>query len=62
MRQVGDTLVWLGLILVVAAVVYFTPRLANYVARRQDLSDEGSDRVVWRSPLGVVKTTGGDGW
>jgi hypothetical protein len=32
MRQVGDTLVWLGLISVVAAAVYFTPRLADYVA------------------------------
>jgi hypothetical protein len=32
MRQVGDTLVWLGLISVVAAVVYFTPRLADYMA------------------------------
>ncbi len=31
MRQVGDTLVWFGLMLVVAAVIYFTPRLANYV-------------------------------
>ncbi len=59
MRQFGDTLVWLGLILVVAAVVYFTPRLASYVSRidRQD----GSDRVVWRSPIGVLETTGGDG-
>jgi hypothetical protein len=31
MRQVGDTLVWLGLILVVSAVVYYTPRFASYV-------------------------------
>ncbi len=31
MRQVVDTMVWLAMILVVAAVVYFTPRLANYV-------------------------------
>lgn len=31
MRQVGDTLIWLALILVVAGVVYFTPRLATYV-------------------------------
>jgi hypothetical protein len=32
MRQVGDTIVWLGMIMVVAAVIYFTPRLASYVA------------------------------
>jgi hypothetical protein len=32
MRQVGDTLVWLAMITVVGAVVYFTPRLANFVA------------------------------
>ncbi len=31
MRQLGDMLVWLGLFVVVAAVVYFTPRIANYV-------------------------------
>ena len=31
MRQVGDTLVWLAMIGVVAAVVYFTPRVASYV-------------------------------
>jgi peptidoglycan/LPS O-acetylase OafA/YrhL len=31
MRQVADTLAWLGMIVVVAAVIYFTPRLANYV-------------------------------
>jgi hypothetical protein len=32
MRQVGDTLVWLAMITVVVAVVYFTPRVASYVA------------------------------
>lgn len=31
MRQVGDTLVWFAVILVVVAVVYFSPRVANYV-------------------------------
>ena len=36
MRQVGDTLVWLAMIGVVAAVVYFTPRLANYVGSVND--------------------------
>ena len=36
MRQVGDTLVWLAMIGVVAAVVYFTPRLASYVGTASD--------------------------
>ena len=36
MRQVGDTLVWLAMIGVVAAVVYFTPRLASYVGTATD--------------------------
>ena len=36
MRQVGDTLVWLAMIGVVAAVVYFTPRLASYVGTSND--------------------------
>jgi hypothetical protein len=31
MRQIGDMLVWFGVILVLAAVVYFTPRFADYV-------------------------------
>ena len=47
MRQVGDTLVWLGLILVLAAVVYFTPRLADYVATVQSRQERGS--VAWRA-------------
>lgn len=46
MRQVGDTLVWLGLILVLAAVVYFTPRLADFVAAVQ--SHQGRGSVAWR--------------
>ena len=39
MRQVGDTLVWLAMIGVVVAVVYFTPRLASY------LGSAGNDRA-----------------
>jgi hypothetical protein len=31
MRQVGDTLVWLAMITVAAAVIYFTPRAAHYL-------------------------------
>jgi hypothetical protein len=31
MRQLGDTLVWLAMIGMVAAVIYFTPRVARYV-------------------------------
>jgi hypothetical protein len=47
MRQVGDTLVWLGLILVIAAVVYFTPRLADFVAAVQSHQERGS--VAWHA-------------
>ena len=36
MRQLNDTLVWLGVILVSAAVVYFTPRFANLVSAGED--------------------------
>jgi hypothetical protein len=35
MRQFGDTLVWFGLIAVVAAVLYFTPRFASYFSSRE---------------------------
>jgi hypothetical protein len=31
MRQVGDMLVWLGVIVVLVAVIYLTPRFADYV-------------------------------
>ena len=46
MRQVGDTLVWLGVILVVAAVLYFTPRFASYVSAVQALQERG--KVAWQ--------------
>ncbi len=48
MRQVGDMLVWLVLIVVVAAVVYFTPRFANYVASEQSehARDSRTSRVM----------------
>jgi hypothetical protein len=45
MRQVGDTLVWLGVILIVAAVVYFTPRFASYVTASE--SQLGRGKVAW---------------
>jgi hypothetical protein len=56
MRQVGDTLVWLGLIVVVAAVVYFTPRVARYVSTRE-APPEGHRRVAWVSPGGEVEAS-----
>jgi hypothetical protein len=49
MRQVGDTLVWLGLIVMVAAVLYFTPRLAAFVSAVQSHQHQG--RVAWRSAI-----------
>ena len=49
MRQVGDTLVWLGLIVVLAAVVYFTPRFANYFTRERDALQDGRGQVTYRT-------------
>jgi hypothetical protein len=46
MRQVGDLLVWLGVILMVAAVIYFTPRFADYVAGSE--SERGRANLAWR--------------
>jgi hypothetical protein len=43
MRQVVDTIVWLGMIVVVAAVIYFTPRLANYVAASTETATASAD-------------------
>jgi hypothetical protein len=47
MRQVGDMLVWLAMILVVAAVVYYTPQLASYVSGRDSQPVQG--RVAWHA-------------
>ena len=44
MRQVGDTLVWLAMIGVIAAVVYFTPRLASYVGSGGN--GHGGDKIT----------------
>jgi hypothetical protein len=38
MRQFGDTLVWIAMILVVAAVVYYTPQIADYVSATESQS------------------------
>ena len=47
MRQVGDMLVWLAVILVVAAVVYYTPRVASYVSARDSCQEQA--RVALRA-------------
>jgi hypothetical protein len=47
MRQIADTLVWLGVISLVAAVIYFTPRLASYVGAATASTENGS-RVTWQ--------------
>ena len=44
MRQVGDTLVWLAMIGVVVAVVYFTPRLASYLGSNGN--DHAGDKMT----------------
>ncbi len=41
MRQVLDMLVWLAMIVVVCAVVYFTPRFAHAVAALGSRHGEG---------------------
>jgi hypothetical protein len=49
MRQVADSLVWLSLIAVVAAVLYFTPRFASFfTARERDALKAGRGGVAWR--------------
>jgi hypothetical protein len=58
MRQVGDTLVWLGLITVVAAVIYFTPRLASLVsaAAADRGAASGNHRTVVLSPEDLAES------
>jgi hypothetical protein len=53
-RQIGDTLVWLGVILAVAAVIYFTPRFASYVKSKGPDRARGSSawqEMVYRQDL-----------
>ena len=48
MRQVGDTLVWLMVVAVVAAVLYLAPRVAHYVSSSErEIHHEGGS-VAWR--------------
>ena len=47
MRHMGDTLVWLGVILVIAAVIYFTPRFADYVSKVEP--EIGRGKMVWNT-------------
>jgi hypothetical protein len=47
MRQVRDTLVWLAMIMVVAAVIYVTPRAANYL-RASESSKHGRSCATCR--------------
>jgi hypothetical protein len=59
MRRIGDMLVWLGLILIVAGVVYFTPRFADYVAsERAKHERESKDwRVIAYQQFGAPDAT-----
>lgn len=58
MRQVGDMLVWLAVILVVAAVVYYTPRVASYVTSRESHQEPG--RVAWRTAAHQILAPAGE--
>ena len=55
MRQLGDTLVWLAVILMVAAVIYFTPRFADYVSAAS--LKAGSEKVSWHAPATDLSET-----
>jgi hypothetical protein len=49
MRQFTDTLVWLALVVVVVAVLYFTPLVASYVSSREgEAVAEHRGGVAWR--------------
>jgi len=58
MRQIGDMLVWLAVIVVVATVVYYTPLVANYVSAR-DLRQEQA-RVALRAVSHQVNAPAGE--
>ena len=58
MRQIGDMLVWLAMILVVAAVVYYTPQVANYVSSRDSHPVQRS--VAWYSRPHVEEPASAD--
>jgi len=61
MRQVGDTLVWLALIAVVAAVLYLTPRVASYVSSPgKDAFHHRRGGVAWHVAPEPVEESIGD--
>lgn len=60
MRQFGDTLVWLALIAVVAAVLYLTPVVAQFVSSgEKETFHHGHGGVAWR--VAVEPADGGWG-
>ncbi len=47
MRQIGDLLVWCAMVGILVAVVYFTPRLAQYMSTdSQPVSNAASDHSL----------------
>ncbi len=47
MRQLGDLLVWFVMVGVLIAVVYFTPKFAQYMSsENQPTQSAGSDRSL----------------
>ena len=47
MRQLADLLVWCAMVGVLVAVVYFTPKLAQYMSTEsQSMQNAGSDHSL----------------
>jgi hypothetical protein len=52
MRHLGDLLVWFALIGVLVAVIYFTPRFAQYMSSENLPENVASDRsLAWHTVL-----------
>ena len=51
MRQLGDFASWLGLILIVFGVIYYTPKLVDYI------NDDSPARASSRMPRSSMRFT-----
>jgi hypothetical protein len=58
MRQIGDLAVWVALVMVLAAAVYFTPRFAAYMSgeSRESVDHYSSRSLVFNPPITTEDT------
>jgi hypothetical protein len=51
MRQLGDLLVWVTVVMVLLAVAYFTPKLAQYMTADNRLASLSRQNLAYSSSI-----------